>query len=77
MTITEIKTEIHEDIEKIKDANHLEALRLFIYSNFLNGEPVFNEEQERRLDISRKQARNGEFISNEDVDKEIDEWLEK
>lgn len=78
MTTAELKKSLHSDIENINESEKLENLKTFIDTYILNpGEPEFTPEQLEQLDISRKQAEQGIFISNEDVDKEIDEWLKK
>lgn len=78
MTSAELKKSLHSDIENINEIEKLENLKTFIDTYILNpGEPEFTPEQLEQLDISRKQAEQGIFISNEDVDKEIDEWLKK
>jgi hypothetical protein len=78
MTTAELKKSLHSDIENINESEKLENLKTFIDTYILNpGEPEFTPEQLKQLDTSRKQAEQGIFISNEDVDKEIDEWLKK
>jgi hypothetical protein len=78
MTLAELKSEIYNEIENIQDEDQLEALRTII-ENYVThaGEPLLSDEQLRRLEISRKQAENKEYLSNDEVDNEIDKWLEK
>lgn len=78
MTLAELKSEIYSEIESIQDEDQLEALRTII-ENYVThpGEPHLSDEQLRRLEISRKQADSKEYLSNDEVDKEIDKWLEK
>jgi len=78
MEITEIKKIIHKDIDKINDAELLDVLRIFIETHLLHPQqPKLTNEQIRRLEMSRKQIENGEYFTNEKVDKEIDEWLKE
>lgn len=78
MTTAELKSTLHKDIDKIENNEQLEALISITNNYILNpGEPELNKEQIKRLEISRKQAANGEFISNDDVEKEMNEWLKK
>lgn len=78
MTTAELKKSLHSDIENINESEKLENLKIFIDTYLLNqGETEFTPEHLKQLNISRKQAEQGIFISNEDVDKEIDEWLKK
>ena len=37
---------------------------------------VFNEWQQKRIDIALQQVQNGEYISDEEAQKEIQAWLE-
>jgi len=78
MTLTEIKSVIHEDVDKIDDAELLDVLKIFNETHLLNPqEPKFSEEQIKRLEISRKQAENGDFYTNDEVDREIELWLKE
>jgi len=78
MEITEIKEVIHNDVDKINDSELLDVLRIFIETHLLNPqEPEFSEEQIKRLEISRKQAENGDFYTNDEVDREIEQWLKE
>lgn len=78
MTTAELKSTLHKDIDKIENDEQLETLISIMDNYILNpGKPVLNEEQLKRLEISRKQAASGEFISNDDVEKEMNEWLNK
>jgi len=78
MAVKEIKYEIQKDIDKINDAELLGALKIFIETHLLNPhEPKFTDEQIRRLDLSRDQSKNGEYFTNEEVDREIDGWLKE
>lgn len=38
---------------------------------------VFSEEQQKRIDVAMKQYENGEFISNEEAEKDIQKWFEE
>ena len=78
MAVKEIKYEIQKDIDKINDAELLGALKIFIETHLLNPyEPKFTDEQIRRLELSRDQSKKGEYFTNEEVDREIDEWLKE
>ena len=77
MTTAELKESLFDDIKSINDEKQLEFLKLFIENKFLrNKEPKLTEEQNRRLEISLKEAENGLFISNDELNAEIDKWLE-
>lgn len=38
---------------------------------------IFNEWQQKRIDIALKQVENGEFISDEEAEKEIQIWFKE
>jgi hypothetical protein len=38
---------------------------------------VFNEWQQKRIDIALKQVENGEYISDEEAQIEIEKWFEE
>jgi len=76
MKTAELKSKLHEKIDKIEDDEYLEQLMRSV-DNELN--PEFKLEQ-WELDIieeSEKQIEQGLVISKEDADKKIEEWLKK
>ena len=78
MTTAELKESLFKDIHRIDDEKQLEFLKLFIENKFLrNKEPKLTEEQKRRLEISLKEAEQGLFITNDELNAEIDKWLEE
>ncbi|MBE2227671.1 MAG: hypothetical protein IAE93_10025 [Ignavibacteria bacterium] len=78
MTTAELKESLFKDIHRIDDEKQLEFLKLFIENKFLrNKEPKLTEEQKRRLEISLKEAEQGLFITNDELNAEIDKWLQE
>lgn len=76
MTTAELKESLFDDIQRIDDEKQLEFLKLFIENKFLrNKEPKLSEEQCRRLENSLKEAEQGLFITNDELNAEIDKWL--
>ncbi|MBN8585247.1 MAG: hypothetical protein J0M37_09135 [Ignavibacteria bacterium] len=76
MTTAELKESLFDDIQRIDDEKQLEFLKLFIENKFLrNKEPKLSEEQSRRLENSLKEAEQGLFIINDELNAEIDKWL--
>jgi len=76
MTTAELKSKLHEKIDRIEDDEYLEQLMRSV-DNELN--PEFKLEQ-WELDIieeSEKQIEEGLLISKEEADKKIEEWLKK
>ena len=75
MSTTELKKRLLEKIEEI-DQDYLlqEVLNLIEFET--TSEPIkLSSEQKSAVDQAREQIKNGEFFTNEEVDNEIDEWL--
>jgi hypothetical protein len=87
MNIAELKLEIIAQIIAIDDVAFLNKIQEIINdygSNLLVNEPtttyermrVFSEEEQRKINLAVQQYENGECISDEEAQKEIQEWLE-
>jgi predicted transcriptional regulator len=93
MNIAELKLEIIAQIIAIKDTILLDKIEEIINSyesNSLVNEPtstykkaasekvyVFNEWQQKRIDIALKQVENGEYLSEEEDQKEMRKWFKE
>ena len=87
MNIAELKLEIIAKIIVIDDVALLNKIQEIINdyeSNSIVNEPVttydrirfFSEEEQRKINLAVQQYENGECISDEEAQKEIQEWLE-
>ncbi|TRX25499.1 hypothetical protein FNW25_08635 [Flavobacterium franklandianum] len=87
MNIAELKLEIIAQIIATDDTALLNKIQEIINdfeSNSLVNEPastyerirVFSDEEQRKINLAVQQYENGECISDEDAQKEIQEWLE-
>ena len=90
MKIAELKLELIRKIIETDDLETLLKIKDLIDkfdTNFEVNEPtstyskaeevrVFNEWQQKRIDKALEQYKNGECISDEEADKEIQKWLE-
>ena len=78
MTEMELKKRL---IVKINQTNNNEILeeayRLLCNEEADNSVYEFSPEQRNAIDEAQKQYRNGQFLTNEQADKAIDEWLDK
>jgi predicted transcriptional regulator len=74
MTATELKSFIHETVDNIDDEKFLEALKVIIETKFI-AFPVLAEWQINAIEESERQIEAGEFISREEADKKVEEWL--
>ncbi len=78
MSINEIKIRLHEGIENIDDNEFLITIKELIEHKYQSSDsPKLTEWQIKRIKESEKQIKNGEFLTDEQVDKVIDKWLEE
>ena len=76
MSTEEIKSILHEGIENIDDNEFLLAIKELIERKYNSPDlPELSEYQLKRIKDSEKQIENGDFYTNEQVDKIIDKWL--
>ncbi|MCD4679532.1 MAG: hypothetical protein K8S00_04015 [Bacteroidales bacterium] len=76
MTVIEIRNQIIQKLQEINDLSFLEAVKTIIDSK-TEKQKVFyiNEEMENILHERKEKIEKGEFIDNDSVFKESEEWL--
>jgi len=74
MTSLELKSFIHQTIENIDDERFLEALKVLIETKF-SSEIVLEDWELKAIEESEKQFETGQFLSREDADEQIEDWL--
>jgi hypothetical protein len=79
MSTTELKEKL---IAQINDTDNDELLseistRLYIESKSVNGAYQMSEAEREAVADGLNQIRNGHWISNEEADRQIEEWLRK
>jgi len=78
MKTIEIKKKLIEEINLSQNKNLLERLYRFLnLENEVQEEYLLNDDQNAAIADARQQVKNGDFLSNEEADQEIDEWLSK
>ena len=90
MSTSDLKLKLIAQIIAIDDAVLLDRIEEIINSNLLVNEPtstyekassekihVFNEWQQKRIDLALKQVEKGEYISDEEAQIEIEKWFEE
>ncbi len=78
MLTTEMKLELIKKIQSTVDENILEEVyRILEVGSEEVDMIVLNEQQKFRIDKGLKDIEEGNVLSNEDANKEIDEWLKK
>lgn len=78
MSTTELSKKLIEKINETKDENLLEEAYRLLEMEADNLEVYkLSLEQKNVVHESQEQIKKGEFLSNEQSDREIDEWLNK
>ncbi len=75
MTMLELKSILIHRISEINDVRFLEAIKTILDEKAEDTVLVLTEEQKQEIIQSRKDIKEGLFISNEELDKEIQAWL--
>jgi predicted transcriptional regulator len=75
MTSIELKNVLIEQIAQINDIQFLEAIKLMIDSQTTSAVIELSDFQKQRINESREQIKNGEFIDHEDLNKKVERWL--
>jgi len=75
MSTLELRHIIIEHLSHIDDVPFLNALKTIIESKVSDGIYKLSDYQKNRIDLSRQELKNGQTITHEDLQKEIDQWL--
>ena len=78
MAVKELKNQVKERIELVNDEHLLEEILNFI--DFESDKEEFYmipADHQKELEISLEQMKNGDTISNEDVNAKVQKWLLK
>ena len=75
MTMLELKSILIHRISEINDIRFLEAIKTILDEKAEDSVIVLSDEQKQEIIQSRKEIKEGLFISNEELDKEIQAWL--
>jgi hypothetical protein len=78
MGTNEIKQHLFEGIENIDDHEFLNSIKDLIDHKYSQSkEPNLTKAQLLRIKESENQIENGNFLTNDQVNKFIDKWLEE
>ena len=78
MSTAELKSELIKNISSTEDLMVLNQIKQIFELDYLEKDVyIFTPEQQKRIDISMKQYRNGEYISDKEAQKDIQAWLEE
>jgi len=71
-----IKTLLHESIENSNDEDFLFAVKQILDRKYLPvDQPNLAPEQIQRIEESKQQIKQGNFLTNEQADKIVEKWL--
>ena len=78
MSVAEMRSNIINEISTIDDLKKLEDLTEFLGINMCKREVyVFSPEQRIRIEKALKQVENGECISDEKAENQIQKWFDE
>jgi hypothetical protein len=75
MSTIELRHHIIEQLSHIDDDTFLAAIMTIVESKVNEGVYTLSEFQKKRIESGREQLRNGHSISNDVLQKEIEQWL--
>jgi len=75
MNTIELRHIINEKISLIDDESFLAAIKTILDSKLSSTIYKLSDFQKERIRLGREQLKNGQAISNDDLQLEIDQWL--
>ena len=76
MTVTELRKKLIRKINESENNEILEEMYHMIANEEIDkGIYILSKDQKRAVEESQEQFKNGQFLTGEIADKEIDEWL--
>jgi hypothetical protein len=75
MSTIELRQYIIEKLSLINDDSFLKAIKTLVESKANEGVYKLSDFQKKRVELGREQLRKGQLISDNDLQKEIDQWL--
>lgn len=75
MSTIELRHIIIEKLSLIDDASFLKAIKTIVESKVSERVYKLSDFQKKRIESGREQLKKGQSISNEVLQKEIDQWL--
>ncbi len=75
MSTIELRHYIIEKLAHIDDDSFLKAIKILVESKANEGVYKLSDFQKKRIESGREQLRKGQLISDVDLQKEINQWL--
>lgn len=74
----DLKQQLIDKIQRTTDKGKLEEIYRLLEINFDDKEVyALSSEQKSAIEEAQKQIKNGEFLSDEQANKEVEEWLKR
>lgn len=77
MSTLELKEKLIREINQVEDVQLLRILYNILTTREHEEVYQLNDSQIAAIEEAREQYRKGEYYTNEEVDREIEEWLKK
>jgi GTP-binding protein EngB required for normal cell division len=80
MSTIELKEKLIDKIQHTDDENILAEVNRLLgieTDNESDDVFIFSEDEKIKIEEARLQIKNGDFLTHDEANKEIDEWLEK
>lgn len=77
MSKTELKEKLIDKIRDTEDPGLLEEISHLLQLQEPDTVYAMNEDQKMLVKEARHQIKNGKYLTNDEADKDIDEWLSK
>ncbi|MGB6082685.1 hypothetical protein [Moheibacter sp.] len=77
MSTIELKKNIISKITETEDLNLLEDVVKMLGMQTESQVFKSNEKQKAAIEAGRQDIKNGKFLTNKEVEKDLDQWLEK
>jgi len=75
MSTIELRHLITEYLSQIEDVSFLKAIKTIIESKVSDGVYKLSDYQRKRIEQAKEQIRNGQTLSDKEIQKEVDLWL--
>lgn len=75
MTTLDLKKELVEKINEIDDVSFLKAIKILLEARTSGPVISLTPEQQREIELSKKEIEKGQYLSQEDIDKMFGQWV--
>ncbi len=77
MSVAEIQEKVVKKIRQTEDSEFLEIIDGILNENFKESTPLkFTPSEKRAIEHARAQIRNGQFLTEEEANRQAEKWLE-